>query len=85
MEDEKIVPPGWINSVVINDYEEGGFIVQHQGKDTNVRKFSTPNFHLKSCGPDFLITPFLGGSELLYKIWAPNYFFKRQASYNFTA
>ena len=30
MEENKIVPKGWINSVVVNDYESGGFIVQHQ-------------------------------------------------------
>ena len=30
MEEENLVPKGWINSVVLNDYEKGGFIVQHQ-------------------------------------------------------
>ena len=30
MEEAKLVPSGWINSVVVNDYESGGFIVQHQ-------------------------------------------------------
>ena len=31
------------------------------------------------------LTPFLGGSRLLYKIWTLNYFFKRCASYHFKA
>lgn len=30
MEKAGIVEKNWINSVVINDYEPGGFIVQHQ-------------------------------------------------------
>lgn len=53
MEDVHLVPPGWINSVVINDYESGGFIVSHQDP-----------FHLFK-RPIFILT-LLSGSALSF-------------------